>query len=474
MPIVPLEPRTAFFLLGVVYLMMSGLVWRVLRGPHGGAATALWCAGGVVIGASYLGYSLRGAVPAAVSVVGANLLGLWGVGLRIESLRIEGRRDGSAWPTVLVFAAGGALSLASSLAGEDWRRPVNLALLAGAAAWLALEARRLRRSTGSQAALLIGISYAILVGALALRLATIALADARTPALTPALDLVAVLAGGLAAGLFGNVGYIGLALETLQARREAQARDLALEQSQRARAEALATALRERLAEREEFVRVLAHEVRQPLNNASAALQGARAALTSNPLGESADEAAQRLQRAQNVIAHIVGSIDNTLAATTLLASAQPLAPRDADVNMLVELSLGDLDPAQRARVRRQGSGHARTAAMDIVLMRLALRNLLANALAYSPPDAPVTLQVSDTDEPLGLAFEVRDLGPGLPPRLRERVFERGVRGDHGMPGHGLGLYVVREIMRRHGGQASWAPNTPGGSVFRLWLPIVE
>jgi signal transduction histidine kinase len=48
------------------------------------------------------------------------------------------------------------------------------------------------------------------------------------------------------------------------------------------------------------------------------------------------------------------------------------------------------------------------------------------------------------------------------------------VRGDHGHPGHGLGLHVVHQIMRRHGGEVSWSPNQPRGSVFRLWLPAGE
>ncbi len=260
---------------------------------------------------------------------------------------------------------------------------------------------------------------------------------------------------------------IGLLLDvTAQRQAEAErAAALVREQGLRAAAEQRSRELRELLEQRDEFVRVLAHEVRQPLNNASAALQSALAGLP------SAGSAAERIVRAQGVIRQIVASLDNTLAATALLARPRPLDARDADVGTLIELSLGDLDEARRARVRVERVSPTRTASMDIGLMRLALRNVLGNALAYSPPDSEVVLRVVDSDEPLALVFEVADRGPGIPDALRPRLFERGARGSHGVPGHGIGLHVVRRVMELHGGSVDVRPHEPHGSVFRLWLP---
>jgi PAS domain S-box-containing protein len=261
---------------------------------------------------------------------------------------------------------------------------------------------------------------------------------------------------------------IGLLLDvTAQRQAEAErAAALLREQGLRGAAERQAQELRELLEQREEFVRVLAHEVRQPLNNASAALQSALAGLPAE------GGAAERIVRAQGVIRQIVASLDNTLAATALLASSQSsLDSRDADVGALIELSLGDLDGSRRSRVRVERLSPTRTASMDIGLMRLALRNVLGNALAYSPPDSEVVLRLADSDEPLALVFEVADLGPGIPPELRSRLFERGTRGSHGLPGHGIGLHVVRRVLELHGGSVDVRPNQPRGTVFRLWLP---
>jgi PAS domain S-box-containing protein len=260
---------------------------------------------------------------------------------------------------------------------------------------------------------------------------------------------------------------IGLLLDVTAKRKAEAERGAALEREQglRSAAEQQARSLRELLEQREEFVRVLAHEVRQPLNNASAALQSAAAGLPPD------DGAAQRIARAQSVIGQIVGSLDNTLAATTLLTSSRQLDPRDADVGALIDLSLGDMDASARSRVRVERISSTRTASMDIGLMRLALRNVLGNALAYSPADAEVVLRVVDSDEPLALVFEIADQGPGIADELVPRLFERGARGSHGLPGHGIGLHVVRRVMELHGGQVDVQPHRPHGAVFRLWLP---
>lgn len=474
MPLIPMDPRTVLFLLGAVYLLMSGLVWAILRRHYDdGDAVALWCGGGVIIGATYLLFWLRPFIPPFWTIQLPTILGLFGLGLRVCALLRE-RGQPERWrPAMSIFSVGIAVALAATLADDVSRRAVNGLLMAVAATWLALLARQVGRRPVGRGANLISASYAFFAVVLVLRMMVGLLGLTGKPAFAPTADLLLVFTGGLVAGIFGNVGYMGLALDASRLRREAQARALEMEQEQRTAAEAEAAALADRLAEREEFVRVLAHEVRQPLNNASAALQGVHASLQAGAI-ENLEEAQARLHRAQKVISHITGALDNTLAATTVLANAQPLAPRDADVNMLVELVQGDLDPEQRGRVQVGGSAHARTAAMDIGLMRLALRNLLANALAYSPAGSPVTLAVSDSDEPLGLVFEVCDQGPGLAAELRSRLFERGARGDHGLPGHGLGLHVVHQIMLRHGGQVNWSPNPGGGSVFRLWLPAVE
>jgi len=221
------------------------------------------------------------------------------------------------------------------------------------------------------------------------------------------------------------------------------------------------------MRERSEMLDVLAHEVRQPLNNASAALQSASSART-NTQG-SADP----IVRAQTVINEIQASIDNTLTVAALLARGQRVRCVDTDIGELIGVAVADMAPTEMTRVRVDCHAAPRTAAMDSSLMRLALRNLMSNALKFSPPGSEVLVTVTDCDDPLALIIDVADHGPGIEAELIANLFAKGARRATGASArdHGLGLYIVRRIMELHGGTVSLHRNTAAGTTMRLTLP---
>jgi len=321
-------------------------------------------------------------------------------------------------------------------------------------------------------------AYGVVAGALALRLVVVLNHWGMVNALTPSLDFAVAFISGVVAALYGNLGYIGIVLETTRREELARNAELAREQEHRAQTELRvreqAALLEERgrlLAAREEMLATLAHEVRQPLNNASAALQSA-----SQALGQDRDDrerAAERLQRAKAVLGQVTSALDNTLTDAVLLGGSTPLALQDVDVDMLVSLAVADIDAGSRHRVVRERQADTRTATMNPGLMRLALRNLIANALAYGPADANVIVRVSDSDDPLALVIDVTDQGAGIAPELMPRLFERGARGAHAHNprGHGLGLHIVRRVMEMHGGVVEVHPELPRGLTMRLVIP---
>ena len=238
------------------------------------------------------------------------------------------------------------------------------------------------------------------------------------------------------------------------------------ERALRAQFEQQAEHLRELLRERSEMLDVLAHEVRQPLNNASAALQSAAAILAN--VGDTT--AAARMSRAQVVIGEVTAGVDNTLAVASLLARPDPLGRTDCDVDTLIAVAIGDMPAAERGRINVHRATPTRTASMDMSLMRLALRNLLSNALKYSAPGSPVEVRVTDSDDPLALIIDVADRGKGVEPQVLPRLFERGTRGTeaHSESSHGLGLYIVRRVMELHGSTVQLHRNSPQGTTMRL------
>lgn len=111
--------------------------------------------------------------------------------------------------------------------------------------------------------------------------------------------------------------------------------------------------------------------------------------------------------------------------------------------------------------------------AADPDMLHLALANLLENAARYSPPQNEIVLGAALGEG--GVVFRVKDHGPGIPPGLREQIFDRFFRVDfrdgQRIGGTGLGLPLVKEIAGLHGGRVQLESREGVGSTFFLHLP---
>lgn len=198
------------------------------------------------------------------------------------------------------------------------------------------------------------------------------------------------------------------------------------------------------------------HELRSPL---------ARMKMAVAMLDGAAPEQRERLKREIDTnIAELDALVEEVLLASRL--DAQSRLERRDTVDLLAVAA------EEAAHVGATVHGAAPIAlAGDERLLRRALRNLLENARRYAGEQIDVTL-VRD-----GKTAEVRvcDRGPGVPPPMRERIFEPFFR----LPGHaereggvGLGLSLVKQIAERHGGSVRCDDRDGGGSCFTLRLPI--
>jgi two-component system sensor histidine kinase KdpD len=126
--------------------------------------------------------------------------------------------------------------------------------------------------------------------------------------------------------------------------------------------------------------------------------------------------------------------------------------------------------------IRVNASPNLPRVSADPELLSLALRQLIDNALKYSPPGSPIGIAADLEGD--RVVIRVKDRGPGVPERERERIFDKFYRRGNaagsraGVPGTGLGLYIAREILRTHGGDL-WIESEAGnGSEFCAGLPV--
>src|SRR5207245_6754721 len=101
---------------------------------------------------------------------------------------------------------------------------------------------------------------------------------------------------------------------------------------------------------------------------------------------------------------------------------------------------------------------------------------LLSNAIKHSPTHAVISIRAAQEDGELRLA--VADRGPGFPPKEAEKLFEKyyrsAVERDSGIPGTGLGLFIVKTVGERHGGSVAARVGAEGGAEFEMTLPLRE
>jgi len=109
----------------------------------------------------------------------------------------------------------------------------------------------------------------------------------------------------------------------------------------------------------------------------------------------------------------------------------------------------------------------------DAALMEQVIANLLLNAALHTPDGTPIFLAAGLDQARSRIFFTVADRGPGLPPAMRDRLFQKFQRGDAARAGGlGLGLSIIRGFVTAQGGEIVAGENPGGGAVFTVYLPF--
>ena len=194
------------------------------------------------------------------------------------------------------------------------------------------------------------------------------------------------------------------------------------------------------------FVADAAHELRSPLAALRLQLQSLQRASDDAARAAAAERLSSGIDRATRLV-------EQLLALARQEAAATPTEP--VDLRAVAQLALADVAAAAQARGTDAGllDSDAATVPGNAEALRMLVRNLLDNAIKYTPPGGQVDVQVRAEAPGHAVRLTVEDSGPGIAPEHRDRALQRFVRvgSDGAATGSGLGLAIVQAIAQRHG-----------------------
>jgi signal transduction histidine kinase len=250
----------------------------------------------------------------------------------------------------------------------------------------------------------------------------------------------------------GRAGVVMVATDvTAQRRLEAERERLFLEAQQA-------------VADRRHALAVVSHDLRNPLNT----VRVSAALLRAPELGD--DTRAKAVDAVERAVSRMNRMIADLLDFSSIQAGRLSVEPAPTDTRALVEEALETVRPLAGERgLRLEADVRADIVRADRDRLLQALGNLLSNAIKATAKGA-VGVRAEARED--GVRFEVWDTGAGMPPEVRDRLFEPYWRGERATyRGTGLGLAITRGIVEAHGGAIEVDSTLDQGTTFTFTLP---
>jgi two-component system sensor histidine kinase SenX3 len=220
---------------------------------------------------------------------------------------------------------------------------------------------------------------------------------------------------------------------------------------------------------RKDFVANISHELKTPIGAVS---------LLAEALASASDEPEQvrRFAKRLTVEADRLARITQELIQLSRLQAADALTmPTLVEIDAVVSIAIDQNRVAADSHGIQLALGKKSHAEVygDEALLVVALHNLIANAIQYSPDSSRIGIGVTESDGIVEIA--VTDQGVGIADEERDRVFERFYRSDparsRNTGGSGLGLAIVKHVAQNHGGDVRVWSQPGNGSTFTIRLP---
>lgn len=224
-----------------------------------------------------------------------------------------------------------------------------------------------------------------------------------------------------------------------------------------------------------EFMRIVSHDLRSPLTS----IQGFASMLESGMVGEMNEKQTYFVDKILSGIAQMTSLVDNIQDAGRYDPETgfYEMERSQCDLGeMIQKIMRNHLLPAEKQDLTLEAAiaDDVPIINADVNMLERAITNLVDNAIKYTPNGGGVSVNVYCEDD--DLIISVADNGLGISPDHQKLLFERHVRiprREHKrIKGSGLGLFIVRSVARRHGGDA-WVTSEEGqGSTFYIGIPL--
>ncbi len=212
----------------------------------------------------------------------------------------------------------------------------------------------------------------------------------------------------------------------------------------------------------------MAHEIRNPL----ASLTGSLQLIAEDAVGKSGDAPSPRLV---DIALRETQRLNRLVEEFLSMSRSQRVEPRPTELHTMVDEVIAAFasDPRFRETVQVARGGGPAVASVDPDRVRQVLWNLVLNGAQAMPRGGHIQVTVEEREEyeqgPDGVEIVVVDQGPGISEADRKRIFDPFYTTRSG--GSGLGLALVEQVVRAHGGRIAVRAPAEGGTAFVLWFP---
>lgn len=230
------------------------------------------------------------------------------------------------------------------------------------------------------------------------------------------------------------------------------------------------------LRSKTEFITIAAHQLRTPIN----ALRWIFEILNAPETGQLSEQQKKLVNDGLSASGKMLGLVEDLLNIAKIEEGKFEYSFKEMDIESLIEKALMDFKPSADAKKIKLYFYRSKITLpkiqADSVKIYLVLQNLLDNAIIYNNPNGEVRIKVKMLEDRPFIKVSVEDTGIGISEEVQRQIFQRFFRAENAKninpEGIGLGLFITRNIVKRHGGDIGFYSYPKRGTTFWFTLPI--